>query len=50
VLLSDESNRRVNGWLSERGMGGEPVRLALKGIEGETLAYRLGAPAELATA
>jgi class 3 adenylate cyclase len=50
VLLSDESNRRVDAWLSERGMGGEPVRLTLKGIDGETLAYRLGAPAELATA
>jgi adenylate cyclase len=50
VLLSDESNRRVAVWLSERGMGGEPVRLTLRGIEGETLAYRLGAPAELATA
>jgi class 3 adenylate cyclase len=50
VLLSDESNRRVAGWLSERGMGGEPVRLTLKGIDGETLAYRLGAPAEVASA
>jgi adenylate cyclase len=50
VLLSDESNRRVSGWLSERGMAGEPVRLTLKGIDGETLAHRLGAPAELATA
>jgi adenylate cyclase len=50
VLLSDESNRRVGGWLSERGMGGEPVRLTLKGIDGETLAYRLGAPAEVASA
>jgi adenylate cyclase len=50
VLLSDESNRRVAAWLSQRGMGGEPVRLTLKGIDGETLAYRLGAPAELATA
>jgi class 3 adenylate cyclase/tetratricopeptide (TPR) repeat protein len=50
VLLSDESNRRVAAWLSERGMPGEPVRLALKGIEGETLVYRLGAPVEVASA
>jgi class 3 adenylate cyclase len=50
VLLSDESNRRVSEWLAERGMAAEPMRLALKGFEGETLAYRLPAPAEVASA
>ena len=50
ILLSEQSNRRVDGWLSARGLGTEPVRLSLKGIAGETVVHRLPAPAEAATA
>jgi class 3 adenylate cyclase/tetratricopeptide (TPR) repeat protein len=50
MLLSDESHRRVHEWLAERGLAIEPVGLTLKGIEGETRAFRLHAPVEVATA
>jgi adenylate cyclase len=50
MLLSDESYRRVEEWLAERGLAVEPVGLTLKGIEGETHAFRLPAPLEVATA
>ena len=50
MLLSDESYRRVGDWLSERGLVVETVGFSLKGIEGETHAFRLPAPLEVATA
>ena len=50
MLLSDESFRRVQDWLAERGLLVEPVGLSLKGIEGEVHAFRLPAPLEAATA
>jgi class 3 adenylate cyclase len=48
ILLSDDSYRRVRDWLIERAMAVEPARLSLKGIEGETEAFRLPAPAGVA--
>jgi class 3 adenylate cyclase/tetratricopeptide (TPR) repeat protein len=45
ILLSDESHRRVQAWLSERGIVSELVSMKLKGIDGQTEAFRLGAPA-----
>jgi adenylate cyclase len=50
MLLSDESFRRVQDWLAERGLLVESVGLTLKGIEGEVHAFRLPAPLEAATA
>ncbi|MEA2628225.1 MAG: hypothetical protein QOJ10_685 [Chloroflexota bacterium] len=49
ILLSDESHRRVEEWLSGRGLPVEEVSLALKGIEGQTPAFRLPAPAAVAS-
>jgi class 3 adenylate cyclase len=50
ILLSEESNRRVVSWLTERGMAPQQISLSLKGIRGETLAYRLRALAEAVSA
>jgi class 3 adenylate cyclase len=50
MLLSDESYRRVHEWLAERGLAVQPADLTLKGIAGETHAFRLPAPLEVATA
>ena len=50
ILLSEESAKRVTTWLAERGVVPQPVELSLKGIEGETNAFRLPAPAEVVSA
>jgi class 3 adenylate cyclase len=43
ILLSDEAFRRVEAWLSERGLVAEPEALTLKGFESPQPAFRLGA-------
>ena len=45
VLLSEEAFRRVEDWLSERGIGTECEQIELKGFEGAQSAYRIAAPA-----
>jgi class 3 adenylate cyclase len=50
ILLSDESHRRVEAWLSERSLTSEPAELTLKGIEGRTPAFRVPAPVEVVPA
>jgi adenylate cyclase len=49
ILLSEESYRRVSTWLSDRAISAEAASLTLKGIDGESLAFRLAAPAGVAT-
>jgi class 3 adenylate cyclase len=49
ILLSDEAHRRVEEWLAGRGIRIEETALTLKGIEGQTAAFRLAAPAEVAS-
>jgi class 3 adenylate cyclase/tetratricopeptide (TPR) repeat protein len=49
ILLSDESHRRVQEWLDGRGLPIEEISLALKGIQGQTQAFKLSAPAAVAT-
>ena len=48
ILLSEETHRRVEHWLAERGLEATPETLELKGFEGVTPAWRLhsGASAE----
>lgn len=43
ILLSDEAFRRVQAWLSERGLAVEAEELELKGFEGAQPAFRLPA-------
>ena len=50
IVLSDEAHRRVAAWLADRTIPVEPTTMTLKGIEGETVAFRLPAPAEVAPA
>ena len=45
ILLSDEAFRRVEDWLSERGMAARCEQVELKGFEGAQAAYRIAAPA-----
>jgi class 3 adenylate cyclase len=47
ILLSSETRRRVEGWLSDRSASPEREELALKGFELPQVAYRLPAPASL---
>ena len=42
-LLSDEAFRRVDAWLSARGLAVESEELELKGFDGTRRAYRLRA-------
>jgi class 3 adenylate cyclase len=44
ILLSDEAQRRVDGWLGERGADPEREELELKGFDEPQGAYRLVAP------
>jgi class 3 adenylate cyclase len=44
IVFSAESHRRLQPWLSERGLEFEGEQLSLKGFEGPQLAYRLPAP------
>jgi class 3 adenylate cyclase len=44
ILLSDEAFRRVEAWLSERGLVVEADELELKGFDGAQPAFRLPAP------
>jgi class 3 adenylate cyclase len=44
ILLSDEAFRRVEAWLSERGLAVEADELELKGFDGAQPAFRLPAP------
>lgn len=48
ILLSDEAFRRVEAWLSERGLAVEADELELKGFDGAQPAFRL--PASLPAA
>jgi class 3 adenylate cyclase len=41
ILLSDEAFRRVDSWLSERGLAVERDELELKGFDGAQPAFRL---------
>jgi class 3 adenylate cyclase/tetratricopeptide (TPR) repeat protein len=50
ILLSDEAHRRVESWLGERGLRLEPEALELKGFDSVQTAYRMPAPAPMATA
>jgi class 3 adenylate cyclase len=45
ILLSEETHRRVEPWLAERGLRGEREELRLKGFAGAQIAHRLAAPA-----
>ncbi len=47
ILLSEETRRRVEGWLSDRGASPEREELSLKGFQGPQTAFRLPAPASL---
>ena len=44
ILLSEEAFRRVEEWLSERGMAARCEQVELKGFEGAQAAYRIAAP------
>jgi class 3 adenylate cyclase len=50
ILLSDEAHRRVEAWLAERGIRLEPEELELKGFDSAQTAFRMPAPAPVATA
>ena len=45
IVLSEEAFRRVEDWLSERGMAARCEQVELKGFEGAQAAYRIAAPA-----
>ena len=42
IVLSEEAFRRVEDWLSERGMAARSEQVELKGFEGAQAAYRIG--------
>jgi class 3 adenylate cyclase len=45
IVLSEEAFRRVEDWLSERGLTARRDQVELKGFEGPQEAYRIAAPA-----
>jgi adenylate cyclase len=47
ILLSDEANRRVDGWLREHGAAPDREELELKGFDAPQGAYRLPAPSSM---
>ena len=42
IVLSQETERRVRGWLAEHGAGAAEVSLELKGFDAPVAAFRLG--------
>ena len=44
IVLSGEAHRRLEPWLTERGLELESEQLELKGFEGPQIAYRVAAP------
>jgi class 3 adenylate cyclase len=47
IVLSEETRRRVDAWLSDRDASPEREELSLKGFEKQQAAFRLSPPASL---